>query len=144
MFVAADLINSGHGLASVRQSFYSTNGFLTHSTFVRLKHYLLPGNEGATNADGVLPGFPVILTTYHLMFASLLTQIMAHTTTMLDGRKSVKMTTDTYMRAIVPIGIFFSLSLICGNLTYLYLSVAFIQMLKVRAYLKFTIWMQFT
>jgi len=74
--------------------------------------------------------FPVILTTYHLMFASLLTQIMAHTTTMLDGRKSVKMTTDTYMRAIVPIGIFFSLSLICGNLTYLYLSVAFIQMLK--------------
>lgn len=34
------------------------------------------------------------------------------------------------MRAVVPIGIFFSLSLICGNLAYLYLSVAFIQMLK--------------
>ncbi|MDI1487490.1 MAG: hypothetical protein OHK93_006760 [Ramalina farinacea] len=32
--------------------------------------------------------------------------------------------------AIVPIGAAFSLSLICGNLTYLYLSVAFIQMLK--------------
>lgn len=31
---------------------------------------------------------------------------------------------------MLPIGIFFSLSLICGNLTYLYLSVAFIQMLK--------------
>ena len=30
----------------------------------------------------------------------------------------------------MPIGVFFSLSLICGNLTYLYLSVAFIQMLK--------------
>lgn len=37
-----------------------------------------------------------------------------------------------YLRAIVPIGVFFSLSLICGNLTYLYLSVSFIQMLKVR------------
>lgn len=37
-----------------------------------------------------------------------------------------------YLRAIVPIGVMFSLSLICGNLTYLYLSVSFIQMLKVR------------
>jgi hypothetical protein len=37
-----------------------------------------------------------------------------------------------YRRAIVPIGIMFSLSLICGNLAYLYLSVSFIQMLKVR------------
>ena len=51
---------------------------------------------------------------------------------MLDGRKTVKMTGRVYVRAIVPIGAAFSLSLICGNLTYLYLSVAFIQMLKVR------------
>jgi len=43
----------------------------------------------------------------------------------------VKMTGRVYLRAIVPIGFFFSLSLICGNITYLYLSVAFIQMLKV-------------
>ena len=41
------------------------------------------------------------------------------------------MTGRVYLRAIVPIGFFFSLSLICGNKTYLYLSVAFIQMLKV-------------
>ena len=40
------------------------------------------------------------------------------------------MTGRLYLRAIVPIGLCFSLSLICGNLTYLYLSVAFIQMLK--------------
>ena len=40
------------------------------------------------------------------------------------------MNSRVYMRAVVPIGIAFSLSLICGNLTYLYLSVAFIQMLK--------------
>lgn len=43
------------------------------------------------------------------------------------------MTGRVYLRAIVPIGFFYSLSLICGNLTYLYLSVAFIQMLKVGA-----------
>ena len=60
-----------------------------------------------------------------------MTQVMARTTNLLDGRKTVKMTGRVYLRAIVPIGAFFSLSLICGNLTYLYLSVAFIQMLKV-------------
>ncbi|KAK5040553.1 hypothetical protein LTS07_001051 [Exophiala sideris] len=40
------------------------------------------------------------------------------------------MTSAVYLRAIFPIGFFFSLSLICGNQAYLYLSVAFIQMLK--------------
>ncbi|GAO16270.1 uncharacterized protein UV8b_08208 [Ustilaginoidea virens] len=74
--------------------------------------------------------YPVILTTYHLTFATVVTQLMARFTSLLDGRKSVKMTGRVYLRAVVPIGIFFSLSLICGNLTYLYLSVAFIQMLK--------------
>ncbi|KAK7724032.1 hypothetical protein SLS64_000366 [Diaporthe eres] len=74
--------------------------------------------------------YPVILTTYHLTFATLMTQILARYTTLLDGRKTVKMTGRVYLRAIVPIGLMFSLSLICGNLTYLYLSVAFIQMLK--------------
>ncbi|KAL2129937.1 hypothetical protein VTI74DRAFT_7081 [Chaetomium olivicolor] len=74
--------------------------------------------------------YPVILTTYHLAFATIMTQLLARYTTLLDGRKTVKMTGRVYLRAIVPIGFFFSLSLICGNLTYLYLSVAFIQMLK--------------
>lgn len=75
--------------------------------------------------------FPIFLTSWHLGFATLMTQILARTTNLLDGRKTVKMTGRVYLRAIVPIGIFFSLSLICGNLTYLYLSVSFIQMLKV-------------
>lgn len=56
--------------------------------------------------------------------------MMAHWTPLLDNRKNIKMNHRVYIRAVVPIGIFFSLSLICGNLTYLYLSVAFIQMLK--------------
>ncbi|KAF4276086.1 hypothetical protein CNMCM8812_005295 [Aspergillus fumigatus] len=74
--------------------------------------------------------FPIILTTWHLAFATFMTQVLSRTTTLLDGRKTVKMTGRVYLRAIVPIGLFFSLSLICGNVTYLYLSVAFIQMLK--------------
>jgi hypothetical protein len=75
--------------------------------------------------------YPIVLTTWHLAFGTLMTQILARTTTLLDGRKKVKMTGKVYLRAIMPIGLFFSLSLICGNVTYLYLSVAFIQMLKV-------------
>ncbi|RKF61985.1 putative sugar phosphate/phosphate translocator [Erysiphe neolycopersici] len=74
--------------------------------------------------------YPILLTAWHLIFATIMTQLLARTTKLLDGRKSVKMTGRIYLRAIVPIGIFFSLSLICGNLTYLYLSVSFIQMLK--------------
>ncbi|KAF2478163.1 TPT-domain-containing protein [Lindgomyces ingoldianus] len=74
--------------------------------------------------------FPIFLTTWHLAFATFMTQFLARFTTILDSRKKVPMTGRVYLRAIVPIGIFFSLSLICGNQTYLYLSVAFIQMLK--------------
>jgi hypothetical protein len=58
---------------------------------------------------------------------------MARTTTLLDSRKSVKMTGRVYLRAIVPIGVLYSASLVCSNQVYLYLSVAFIQMLKVLA-----------
>ncbi|KAL6715265.1 hypothetical protein ACLMJK_007529 [Lecanora helva] len=74
--------------------------------------------------------YPITLTCWHLTFATMMTQLMSRTTKLLDGRKTVKMTGRVYLRAIVPIGAMFSLSLICGNLTYLYLSVAFIQMLK--------------
>jgi hypothetical protein len=76
-------------------------------------------------------GFPIFLTTWHLLFATIATQTLARTTSLLDGLKTVKMDGKTYLHAIVPIGVFFSLSLICSNQAYLYLSVAFIQMLKV-------------
>lgn len=60
-----------------------------------------------------------------------MTQGLARFTRMLDSRKNVPMTGRVYLRAIVPIGVFFSLSLICSNIAYIYLSVSFIQMLKV-------------
>jgi hypothetical protein len=59
-----------------------------------------------------------------------MTQLLARFTHLLDSRKTVPMTGRIYLRTILPIGLMFSLSLICGNLTYLYLSVSFIQMLK--------------
>lgn len=75
--------------------------------------------------------YPVILTFWHMAFASLATQVLARTTSLLDGRHKIKMTRAFYMRAVVPIGLLYSGSMVCSNLVYLYLNVAFIQMLKV-------------
>jgi hypothetical protein len=44
------------------------------------------------------------------------------------------MSRDVFVRAILPIGMLFSGSLIMSNKAYLYLSVSYIQMLKVRKY----------
>ena len=59
-----------------------------------------------------------------------MTQIFARTTSLLEDRHRVRMTSDVYLRKIVPIGVLYSGSLVCSNLPYLTLSVAFIQMLK--------------
>lgn len=65
-----------------------------------------------------------------MVFAALMTQGLARFTNKLDSRHKVPMTPSVYMKAIVPIGVMFSLSLIFGNIAYVYLSVSFIQMLK--------------
>lgn len=74
--------------------------------------------------------FPVFLVTWHLTFAAIGTRVLARTTHLLDGAKDVHMTRDMFVRSILPIGLLFSASLITSNTAYLYLSVAYIQMLK--------------
>ncbi|OJJ95703.1 hypothetical protein ASPACDRAFT_1875856 [Aspergillus aculeatus ATCC 16872] len=74
--------------------------------------------------------YPIILTTWHLLFATLATQLLARTTSLLNSRHTHHMTPRTYLRQIVPIGLLYSGSLVTSNLTYLYLNVSFIQMLK--------------
>jgi hypothetical protein len=56
---------------------------------------------------------------------------LARTTHLLDGAKEVHISKDMFLRSILPIGLLFSASLILSNTAYLYLSVAYIQMLKV-------------
>jgi hypothetical protein len=99
------------------------------ATWISLSSSVIIFNKWILDTAGFR--YPIVLTTWHLAFATLMTQILARTTSVLDSRKKVPMTGKIYLRAIVPIGLMFSLSLICGNLTYLYLSVSFIQMLKV-------------
>ena len=43
------------------------------------------------------------------------------------------MTAQFYLTRIMPIGLFMALTLYFGNIVYLYLTVSFIQMLKVRS-----------
>jgi hypothetical protein len=74
--------------------------------------------------------FPVFLVTWHLTFAAIGTRVLQRTTHLLDGAKEVHITKDMFVRSILPIGLLFSASLILSNTAYLYLSVAYIQMLK--------------
>ncbi|KAH6900626.1 triose-phosphate transporter family-domain-containing protein [Thelonectria olida] len=74
--------------------------------------------------------YPIILTTWHLIFATVATQILARTTTILDSRHDVPLTGRLFLRTIIPLGFLLSASLILANIVYLHLSVAFIQMLK--------------
>lgn len=59
------------------------------------------------------------------------TRVLQRTTHLVDGAKDVNITKDVFLRSILPIGLLFSASLILSNTAYLYLSVAYIQMLKV-------------
>lgn len=74
--------------------------------------------------------FPVFLVTWHLTFAAIGTRVLQRTTHLLDGAKDVPVSKDMFFRSILPIGLLFSGSLILSNTAYLYLSVAYIQMLK--------------
>ncbi|GJE94845.1 TPT-domain-containing protein [Phanerochaete sordida] len=74
--------------------------------------------------------YPVFLVTWHLTFAAIGTRVLQRTTPLLDGAKDVHISKELFMRSILPIGLLFSASLILSNTAYLYLSVAYIQMLK--------------
>ncbi|KAF4456641.1 hypothetical protein F53441_1299 [Fusarium austroafricanum] len=74
--------------------------------------------------------YPILLISWHLMFASIVTQILAHTTTYLDSRHQLPKTWEFYLTTVIPIGIVSSGTLVASNFVYLYLSVAVIQMLK--------------
>lgn len=72
----------------------------------------------------------MLLTCWHLVFSAAATQVLARRAALLDSRRRVAMTPRLYARAICPVGLCYSGSLVCSNLVYLHLSVAFIQMLK--------------
>lgn len=71
--------------------------------------------------------FPVALTMIHMAFCSSLAFMLVRVFKVVKG---VNMTRDQYVQKVVPIGALFAVVLWMGNSAYVYLSVAFIQMVK--------------
>jgi len=71
--------------------------------------------------------FPIALTMIHMGFCSFLAFILVRVAKVVPG---ASVSRETYAKKITPIAALFALSLWCSNSAYIYLSVAFIQMLK--------------
>ena len=72
--------------------------------------------------------FPVTLTMTHMLFCSSLAFVLVRVVKVVPASEG--MTRDAYAKKIVPIAALFATSLWASNTAYVYLSVAFIQMLK--------------
>ncbi|KAL9332367.1 hypothetical protein ACSQ67_001977 [Phaseolus vulgaris] len=71
--------------------------------------------------------FPITLTMIHMAFSGGVAFFLVR---VLKVVSPIKMTFNIYATCVVPISAFFAASLWFGNTAYLYISVAFIQMLK--------------
>ena len=74
--------------------------------------------------------FPFFLTMWHMLFASILTQILSRTTNLLPSVMEGRVSLIDYFRKFVPMSFLFAASLVLGNSAYKFISVPFIQMLK--------------
>ena len=71
--------------------------------------------------------FPISLTMIHMLFCSTLAFLIIRVFKLVQSNDLDR---QTYIQKIVPVGALFALSLWLSNTAYVYLSVAFIQMLK--------------
>ncbi|KAF2310338.1 hypothetical protein GH714_007886 [Hevea brasiliensis] len=71
--------------------------------------------------------FPITLTMIHMAFSGMVAFFLVRVFKVVSP---VKMTFEIYATCVIPISAFFAASLWFGNTAYLYISVAFIQMLK--------------
>ena len=74
--------------------------------------------------------FPFFLTMWHMIFATLVTQVLSRTTTMLPAVKENRVSSNEYLRKFIPMSLLYAISLVLGNSAYKFISVAYIQMLK--------------
>ena len=72
--------------------------------------------------------FPVSLTLWHQLFCTCLVWTMRALN--ISDAKSANISSEDYLKRVVPVGLIFAVVLWFGNAAYLYLSVSFIQMTK--------------
>ena len=75
--------------------------------------------------------YPCFLTAWHMLFSTILTQILLRTTNMLPAAKEGRVTSEIFKTKFIPIAICFSISIVLGNSAYLFLSVSYIQVATV-------------
>ncbi|GKE63811.1 probable sugar phosphate/phosphate translocator, partial [Tanacetum coccineum] len=72
--------------------------------------------------------YPLGLTLLHMLFSSVLCFVLTKVLKILKVEEG--MTLEIYTSSVIPIGAMFAMTLWLGNTAYLYISVAFAQMLK--------------
>ncbi|CAL9763640.1 unnamed protein product [Musa acuminata subsp. burmannicoides] len=72
--------------------------------------------------------YPVALTLLHMLFSSVLCFVLTKVFKIIKIEGGI--TSEIYLTSVVPIGAMFAMTLWLGNSAYLYISVAFAQMLK--------------
>jgi drug/metabolite transporter (DMT)-like permease len=72
----------------------------------------------------------MFLTSWHMLFATILTQVLSRTTKLLPSLETAKVDAKVIQNQILPVAACFAISLISSNKAYVFLSVSFIQMLK--------------
>uniref|UniRef100_A0A7N0UZ30 Sugar phosphate transporter domain-containing protein n=1 Tax=Kalanchoe fedtschenkoi TaxID=63787 RepID=A0A7N0UZ30_KALFE len=72
--------------------------------------------------------YPLGLTLLHMVFSSVLCYVLTRFFKVFKVEEG--MTSEIYVRSVIPIGATFAMTLWLGNTAYLYISVAFAQMLK--------------
>eukprot|EP01012_Entosiphon_sulcatum_P012809 TRINITY_DN1809_c0_g1_i1.p1 TRINITY_DN1809_c0_g1~~TRINITY_DN1809_c0_g1_i1.p1 ORF type:complete len:359 (+),score=70.60 TRINITY_DN1809_c0_g1_i1:202-1278(+) len=71
--------------------------------------------------------FPATMTAMHMSFSFVMAFLACKVFRLIELPRIDR---DQFLRSIAPIGTFYSVVLVCSNYSYIYLSVAFIQMIK--------------
>lgn len=99
---------------------------LACSGWMGVSSALILVNKHCMSTDGF--AFPMALSGLGMAFSGIASTLVCKVFKLVDIKHH--MTSRYYLTRIMPVGLFMALTLYCGNVVYLYLSVAFIQMLK--------------
>ncbi|GAB2225814.1 hypothetical protein Droror1_Dr00021581 [Drosera rotundifolia] len=108
-----------------------SNGALTYVyllVYIALSSGQIFFNKWVLSSKEINFPYPLGLTLLHMVFSSVLCLVLTKVFKVLKVEEG--MTLDIYVTSVIPIGAMFAMTLWLGNTAYLYISVAFAQMLK--------------
>jgi hypothetical protein len=71
--------------------------------------------------------YPCFLTGFHMIFCTVMTQLLSRTTKLFPGVKEGRVTMKLFLSKVVPICFSYAIALISSNAAYIYLSVSYTQ-----------------